>query len=137
MGGGAAIYYNYVDLQFRNDTDRTFQLMVNVGERYLEGELRADEMPPYSYKVKARDEHFETDGERWFRSNEIWRDVIDRRTGDAVRELFMERKFGLVMYAPDDVGLAHLSPGATSAPRLRLRAAGRPHRRRLTAPAGT
>ena len=106
-GVGAAIYYNYVDLQFRNDTDIDFQLVVKVGERYLEGELRASEMPSYSYKVKARDEHFETDGERWFRTNEIWRDVIDRRTGNRVREEFIKRNFGLVMYTPDDVEQAH------------------------------
>lgn len=106
-GVGAAIYYNYVDLQFRNDTDTTFQLMVKVGEKYLHGELRADQMPAHSYKVKARDEHFETDGERWFRTNEIWRDVIDRRTGNTIEEQFIKRNFGLVMYTPDDVGRAH------------------------------
>lgn len=36
-GSGAAIYYNYVDLVFRNDTDSTFQFVTRVGERYLEG----------------------------------------------------------------------------------------------------
>jgi len=36
-GSGAAIYYNYVDLVFRNDTDSTFQFVTRVGDRYLEG----------------------------------------------------------------------------------------------------
>jgi vancomycin resistance protein VanW len=57
-GTGCSIVYNYVDLQLRNDTESTFELRVGVGERYLEGELRADREQPMSYKVFARDERF-------------------------------------------------------------------------------
>src|SRR6185295_7083492 len=50
-GVGCSIVYNYVDLVVRNDTAATFQLLVHVGERYLEGELLIDEELPCSYKV--------------------------------------------------------------------------------------
>ena len=53
-GTGCSIVYNYVDLQFRNDTEATFQLRANVGDRYLEGEMRVDCEQPTSYKVFAR-----------------------------------------------------------------------------------
>lgn len=99
-GVGCAVYYNYVDLRFRNDTDVTFQLRVGVGERYLEGELRASEALPHSYSVHARDEALERVGERWYRRNEIWRDVIDRRTGDRVGEELLKRNHALVTYDP-------------------------------------
>jgi vancomycin resistance protein VanW len=34
-GVGCSIAWNYVDLQFRNDTNATLQIGVNVGEKYL------------------------------------------------------------------------------------------------------
>jgi vancomycin resistance protein VanW len=99
-GVGCAVYYNYVDLRFRNDTDVTFQVRVAVGERYLEGELRASEPLPHSYSVHARDEGFDQVGPRWYRHNEIWRDVIDRRTGARVGEELLKRNRALVTYDP-------------------------------------
>ncbi len=99
-GVGCAIYYNYVDLRFRNDTDTTFQLRVAVGERYLEGEVRTADPVPHSYSVYAVDEAFEQVGEHWFRHNEIWRDVIDRRTGNRVGKELIKRNRALVRYVP-------------------------------------
>jgi vancomycin resistance protein VanW len=100
-GVGCAVYYNYVDLRFRNDTDTTFQLQVAVGERYLEGELRCADPLPHSYSVFAVDEGFDRVDGRWFRHNEIWRQVIDRRTGDQVRRELVKRNRALVTYEPD------------------------------------
>jgi vancomycin resistance protein VanW len=101
--GVGCIVYNYVDLQFRNDTDRTFQLRVSVGERYLEGEILADAESPASYRVFARDERFFRYAGRHFRRNQIWRTVIDRRTGDAVGEELIRENVALVKYIPTDV----------------------------------
>lgn len=99
-GVGCAVYYNYVDLRFRNDTGSTFQLRTRVGKRYLEGELRADREQPYSYSVYAKDERFfQHDGD-WYRRNEIWRDVIDRHTGDRVRSELIKKNRALVKYVP-------------------------------------
>ena len=64
------------------------------------GELRASEPLAHSYSVYARDEAFEQVGERWFRHNEIWRDVIDRRTGDRVAQELLKRNHALVTYDP-------------------------------------
>jgi vancomycin resistance protein VanW len=102
-GVGCAVYYNYVDLRFRNDTGTTFQIRVHVGPRYLEGEIRADRPVPYSYSVYAKDERFIAYGADWFRRNEIWRDVIDRRTGDRVRSELIKKNCALVKYIPDGV----------------------------------
>lgn len=108
-GVGCTIYYNYVDLRFRNDTDTTFQLRVAVGNRYLEGELRSADPVPHSYSVYAVDEGFEQVRDRWFRHNEIWRDVIDRRTGNRVGRELIKRNRALVTYVPS-VALAKPSP---------------------------
>ena len=99
-GVGCSIVWNYVDLVVRNDTEVTFQLLVSVGERHLQGELRADTAPEHSYHVGARDEEFLTHAGRVFRRNEIWRRVVDRRTGTTVRDEHLQSNCALVTYVP-------------------------------------
>lgn len=79
----------------------TFTLLVSVGNRYLEGELRADREPTLSYSVHARGEQFLRHQGRVFRRNEIWRDVFDRRTGNRIGEERLESNCALVVYEPD------------------------------------
>jgi vancomycin resistance protein VanW len=104
-GVGCSIVYNYVDLQFRNDTDQTFQLRVGVGERYLEGEIFADVAAESSYRVFARGERFLRVGRDYFRRNEIWRTAINRRTGTPVRDELIRENVALVKYVPTDVDM--------------------------------
>ncbi len=99
-GVGCSIAWNYVDLQFRNDTDATFQICVNVGEKYLEGEIRTDRELPHSYKVFARNEEFLKWEENWFRRNEIWRSVFDRATGIHLCDEKLKSNCALVRYEP-------------------------------------
>jgi hypothetical protein len=56
---------------------------------------------PYSYSVYARDEEFLVIDGRYFRRNELWRSVIDRRTGNRVGEERLKRNFALVTYTPE------------------------------------
>lgn len=104
-GVGCSIVWPYVDLVVRNDTDLTFQVLTRVGERHLEGELRADAPTPLSYRVEARGEHFWVHEGRVFRSNEIWRTSIDKRTGDPVADERVKSNCALVTYAapPDAI----------------------------------
>ena len=117
-GVGCSIVYNYVDLVVRNDTESTFQLLVTVGERHLEGELRSDTPAAHSYQVDARDEQFIRSGDEIFRRNEIWRTVIDKRTGRAVGEELLKRNCALVRYEPSgpviDIARSRKAPGMTS-----------------------
>jgi vancomycin resistance protein VanW len=99
-GVGCSIVYSYVDLVIRNDTEHTFQLRAHVGERYLHGQLRADQRPAHSFKVEARDEQFLRRGGQVFRRNQIWRRVTDRRTGAQVGEELVKANCALVVYEP-------------------------------------
>jgi vancomycin resistance protein VanW len=128
-GTGCSIVYNYVDLQVRNDTDMTFQLAVRVGDRYLEGTLRADRVPTHSYTVYAANEHFYRLGGEYFRTNEIWRGIVDRRTGNRVGEQLLRSNCALVTYLPRDVDVEELdtdgdghAAGVVDDPRRRLNA---------------
>jgi vancomycin resistance protein VanW len=104
-GTGCSIVYNYVDLQFRNDTDRTYQILVHVGDRYLEGELRADGPQQHTYRVEARNERFYRLGDDYFRANEIWRRLVDRRTGNPAGEQLVRSNCALVKYVPTGVDI--------------------------------
>ncbi len=99
-GVGCSIVYNYVDLAVRNDTAHTFQLAVSVGDRYLHGELRSDTRPEHSFKVEARGEEFLRHDGHVYRRNQIWRRVIDRRTGNQVGEELLKKNCALVVYEP-------------------------------------
>jgi vancomycin resistance protein VanW len=123
-GVGCSIVWNYVDLVVRNDTDATFRLRTWVDDRHLRGELRADRPLAHSYRVEARDEEFVRLGppgdDRVWRRNEIWRTVIDRRTGDVVGEELVRCNSAVVKYPPPE----HLvgDRQATTAPRSTTRA---------------
>lgn len=113
-GVGCSIVYNYVDLVVRNDTDFTFVVEVRVGPKYLHGELLADRPLPLSYSVFARAEQFiEYDGQI-FRTNQIWRRVIDRRTGNEIGEDLLRRNCALVKYLPEGVAVVEAAIEAQS-----------------------
>lgn len=116
-GVGCSIVYNYVDLVVRNDTDTTFQVLVSVGERHLDGELRADRPSPFSYTVFARDEAFIKSGSDVFRRNEIWRTIIDKRTGRALGEQMLKQNCALVTYQPVGVDVIDCSGPPAPPPR--------------------
>ena len=107
-GVGCSIVYNYVDLVVRNDTATTYRLQVHVGDRYLEGELRADTDPVHRYRVFARDEQFLRHQGRMFRRNEIWRSRTDRRTGNPAGEELVKHNCALVTYDPAGVDIVEV-----------------------------
>lgn len=102
-GVGCSIAWNYVDLQFRNDTEATLQLRVNVGGKYLEGEIRADRELPCSYRVFSRNDEFLQWKNQWYRRNEIWRSVYDRQTGVHLSDEKLKSNCALVRYDPSQL----------------------------------
>lgn len=98
FGSGASLFYNYVDLRFRNPTDQTLQLMVWLNDTHLCGELRAESMPPFSYQVIEKDHHFQQDGEVHYRCNSLWQRQVDRTTGETIDERLLMRNRSRVMY---------------------------------------
>jgi vancomycin resistance protein VanW len=85
FGTGTSVAYPHVDYQLRNETANTFQLRVHVSETHLRGELRALEPEPLAYHVVERDMHFSRERDGYYRSNEIWRRVVDKGTGHRCR----------------------------------------------------
>lgn len=98
FGTGASLFYNYVDLRFRNPTDQILQLRVWVDDTHLRGEIRAETLPPLAYHIFETDHHYEPQGERRLRCNRIWQRRIDRRSGALVEEVLLYSNRSLVMY---------------------------------------
>ncbi len=100
FGTGAAVYYNYVDLQFYNPTDSTFQINIGVNETHLHGEIRSDNMAPISYKILERDHRFLRSKKtgKVFRENAIFRQSFDKRTGNMLSEELLYRNHCETLY---------------------------------------
>lgn len=109
-GVGCSIAYNYVDLVFTNTTPATFELRVNVGDRHLHGELRADRAMTHSYSVRAEEERFWRVGSEFYRSNQIWRRTIDRRTGATTSDDVIKHNCALVKYEPVNKTIHEIQP---------------------------
>lgn len=68
FGSGATCFYPYGDLMIRNDTPDTYQLVINVGDEYLEGEWRVNSEPLYKYEIVEKNHRMQ---------HEFWGDTAD------------------------------------------------------------
>ena len=98
FGSGAGVFYNYVDLRFYNPTDLTFQIKLWLTVEHLKGAIYSDRETPFSYHVIEKNHKFSTDGVKNFRENEIWREVVDRRTGNRIAEEMLVKNHSEVKY---------------------------------------
>lgn len=98
FGSGAGVFYNYVDLRFHNPTDLTFQIRVWLTDDHLKGAIYTDRETLYSYHVVEREHRFYSKDGKNFRENEIWREVVDRRTGNRIAEEMLVKNHAEVKY---------------------------------------
>jgi vancomycin resistance protein VanW len=103
FGSGATVFYSYGDLRVANPTDRSMRLGVRVGPTRLHGVITTDRPWPLAYHVEEQGHRFIRDsGGAVYRENELWRRVVDRRTGDIVERTLIARNHSLVGYPVDD-----------------------------------
>lgn len=98
FGSGAGVYYNYVDLRFFNPTNCNFLIKVWMTDHHLKGAIYSSEQWSYSYHIYEEDHHFFKEGEKVFRTNKIYRKVIDKRTGNKVTNEFIMKNCAEVKY---------------------------------------
>ncbi len=98
FGTGTSIVYNYLDYRFRNDTDNTYQLIVYTDSEYLRGELRAGRALKSTYHVHAENEFFSEEEGVVFRNGIVYRDTIDKHTGNLAHREVIRRNHARVMY---------------------------------------
>lgn len=104
FGTGASVFYNYLDLRLHNPTETTFQIRVWLSERLLHGDVRADRPLAEAYHIEERNHRYLRRGGTIYRENEIWRRVVDARTGASIRIEKLMHNFSEVRYQlPDGV----------------------------------
>ncbi|MCL2487677.1 MAG: VanW family protein [Oscillospiraceae bacterium] len=101
FGSGASVFYNYYDLQLKNDTDRTYQFLFWLDSKCINGDLRIDRELPYKYHVYEKNHRFIQKNGEFFRQNELWRDkYLKKDSGDIIGTELIRENNCLVKYTP-------------------------------------
>ena len=98
FGTGTSIFYNYIDYRVRNDTDMAYQFIVYVTEKYLCGELRAEKPLDVKYHIMAQGERFVRKDGAVYREGEVWRNCVDKRTGNLISHQLLRINHARVLY---------------------------------------
>ncbi|MCR5151007.1 MAG: VanW family protein [Clostridiales bacterium] len=98
FGTGTSILYNYLDYRFVNHTDITYQLIVYTTEEYLCGELRSDKKQANKYHIISENVGFTHENGVVYRNGEIYREKIDRETGNCIEKRLIRKNHAKVMY---------------------------------------
>lgn len=98
FGTGTSIMYNYLDYQFVNNTNQTFQLIVYTTDDYLCGELRSDKSCDHTYHIVEENSYFKKEYDGYYRNNEIYRKEIDKKTGKSVNRTLVVKNHAKVLY---------------------------------------
>ncbi len=75
FASGATVMYNFVDLQIKNTTTSTFQIKLWITDTQLKGQILSDQKCMEKIHVYQKDHIFIHFKGRWYRRNQLWRDV--------------------------------------------------------------
>lgn len=98
FGTGTSIMYNYLDYQFINNTNQTFQLVVYTDNEYLYGELRSDKELEVSYHIIEQNHHFKRVYNVYYRENELYRETVDKTSGYVISREQIIKNHSRVLY---------------------------------------
>ncbi len=98
FGTGTSISEPHVDYRFKNNTDVAFQLITYVDGEYLCGELRSSKPLNESYHIYVADEFFTDEADGVYRNNEIYREVIDKATGNRIENTLLRKNHAKIQY---------------------------------------
>lgn len=97
---GATLSYNYIDLQFRNDTTHTFQILLWLDEKNLNGEIRVSEELHQKFEIYETDHAIQ---HQWWggftRHNKIWKRITNT-TDLTIKEELVTENNAIMMYNP-------------------------------------
>lgn len=98
FGTGTSVSYNYLDYRIKNNTDITFQLITYVTDTHLCGELRATKLLDVKYHIKLKDERFIRENGVVYREGEVYRECVDKKTGNVLSNECIRENHAKVMY---------------------------------------
>ncbi len=99
---GTSVNYNYLDLRFRNDTDVPVQISARCEGDDLIAELRAEKEFPTTYRIVEEGHHFrKEDNGRYYRVSKIYRETLDRASGEVIGRELKWDNHSRVMFDPE------------------------------------
>ena len=98
---GTSVSYNYIDYRFQNNTDQDVQLCLWCDEEKLYGELRSEKEFPWTYEIVEENHHFQKEGSKFFRVSKIYREIMERATGNKLDKELILNNHSEVMYDYD------------------------------------
>lgn len=101
LSAGTSVSYNYIDYRFKNNSNQDIQLFVWCEDGKLMGELRSETEIPLSYELVEEDHHFQKEGDKYYRVSKIYRNTIEKSTGNILNRELIWDNHSLVMYDYD------------------------------------
>lgn len=95
---GTCVGYNYIDYRFKNTTDQDIQLYVWVENKTLYGELRSEKEFPWKYEIIEENHHFQKEDEKYYRISQIYRNTIEKLSGNIIEKKLIWDNHSEVMY---------------------------------------
>lgn len=101
LANGTSVSYNYIDYRFKNNTDQNVQLLLWCDDEKLYGELRSEKEIPFKYELVEENHHFEKEGDKYYRISQIYRNTIEKKTGDIIEKELIWDNHSMVMFDYD------------------------------------
>jgi len=98
---GTSVCYNHVDYRFKNNTEQVVQLLVWCDDERSYGELRSEKEFPWRYKLAEENHRFEQEGDKYYRLSKIYKETIDRESGEVIDRKLVLDNHSEVMYDYD------------------------------------
>ena len=100
FGSGATCFYNYGDLMIRNDTDKTYRLVIEISDTHLKGAWTSDKRPEYTYEVYEREHVIQQEFWGGYTRHNLLRRKIYDYSGRVVDDEFVVENHAIMMYSP-------------------------------------
>ena len=101
LANGTSVSYNYIDYRFKNNTNQNIQLLLWCDDEKLYGELRSEKWFTWKYQLIEENHHFEKEGDKYYRVSQIYRDTIEKETGNIIKKELIWDNHSMVMFDYD------------------------------------
>lgn len=85
-GVDATIISGWLDLKVRNDTDNTYQVVIDFDEEYMYAKILSNQESEVYWKIKNKDFKYIKKGNKIFESVSVIKETIDKKTEKPIQE---------------------------------------------------
>ena len=100
FGSGATIFFNYMDLVFKNKSNISYLFNIYLDDEFLNIKIFADSVPEIKHKIVEENHSFVKEGGKNYRKNEIYRLHINKK-GDVIEKELICKNRALLLYDLD------------------------------------